>query len=83
MPRLHVLLDDTITEPLRDVVFAAVARERLAAAVTAIRRLARSPDDRARELVTRSYPGVRRYLRGCWMPSSSTPPMAARRSSKR
>jgi hypothetical protein len=31
-----VLLDDTITEPLRDVVFAAVARDRLAAAVTAI-----------------------------------------------
>jgi hypothetical protein len=57
-----VLLDDTIAEPLRDAVFAAVERERLAAAVTAIERLARSPDDRARELVTRSYPGVRRYL---------------------
>ena len=57
-----VLLDDTITEPLRDVVFAAVERERLAAAVTAIGQLTRSPDDRARELVTRSYSGVRRYL---------------------
>jgi hypothetical protein len=43
-------------------VFAAVARERLAAAVTAIGQLTRSPDDRARELATRSYPGVRRYL---------------------
>ena len=57
-----VLLDDTITEPLREVVFAAVERERLAAAVTAIGQLTRSPDDRARELVTRSYTGVRRYL---------------------
>jgi hypothetical protein len=57
-----VLLDDTIAESLRDAVFAAVERERLAAAVNAIGRLARSPDDRARELVTRSYPGVRRYL---------------------
>ncbi len=57
-----VLLDDTITEQLRDAVFAAVARERLAAAVTAIGQLTRSPDDRARELVTRSYVGVRRYL---------------------
>lgn len=57
-----VLLDDTIAEPLRDAVFAAVQRERLAAAVAAIERLARSPDDRARELVTRSYAGVRRYL---------------------
>jgi hypothetical protein len=57
-----VLLDDTITESLRDVVFAAVARESLAAAVTEIGRLTRSPDDRARELVTRSYSGVRRYL---------------------
>jgi TnpA family transposase len=57
-----VLLDDTIAEPLRDAVFAAVERERLAAAVTAIGRLTRSPDDRARELVTRSYTGVRRYL---------------------
>ncbi len=57
-----VLLDDTIAEPLRDAVFAAVQRERLTAAVTAIERLARSPDDRARELVTRSYTGVRRYL---------------------
>jgi hypothetical protein len=57
-----ILLDDTTTEPLRDAVFAAVERERLAAAVSAIGRLARSPDDRARELVTRSYPGVRRYL---------------------
>ena len=42
--------------------FAAVERERLAAAVTAIGQLTRSPDDRARELVTRSYSGVRRYL---------------------
>jgi hypothetical protein len=57
-----VLLDDTITQPLRDVVFAAVERERLAVAVTAIGQLTRSPDDRARELVTRSYTGVRRYL---------------------
>ena len=57
-----ILLDDTTTEPLRDAVFAAVERERVAAAVSAIGRLARSPDDRARELVTRSYPGVRRYL---------------------
>jgi hypothetical protein len=39
-----------------------VAREQLAAAVTAICQLIRSPDDRARELVTRSYAGVRRYL---------------------
>ncbi len=46
-----VLLDDTVPEPLRDAVFAAVERERLAAAVNAIGRLARSPDDRARELV--------------------------------
>ena len=57
-----VLLDDTIAGSLRDAVFAAVERERLAAAVTAIERLTRSPDDRARELVTRSYAGVRRYL---------------------
>ena len=57
-----VLLDDTLDEPLRDAVFAAVERDRLAAAISAIGRLARSPDDRARELVTRSYPGVRRYL---------------------
>ena len=39
-----------------------VERERLAAAVTAIGQLTRSPDDRARELVIRSYTGVRRYL---------------------
>jgi len=57
-----ILLDDSTTESLRDAVFAAVKRDRLAAAVNAIGRLARSPDDRARELVTRSYPGVRRYL---------------------
>ena len=57
-----ILLDDSTTESLRDAVFAAVERDRLAAAVNAIGRLARSPDDRARELVTRSYPGVRRYL---------------------
>ena len=57
-----VLFDDTIAEPLRDAVFAAVARERLAAAVTAIGQLTRSPDDRGRELVTRSYASVRRYL---------------------
>jgi hypothetical protein len=57
-----MLLDDTIAGSLRDAVFAAVERERLAAAVTAIERLTRSPDDRARELVTRSYAGVRRYL---------------------
>jgi TnpA family transposase len=57
-----VLLDDSIAGPLRDAVFAAVQRERLAAAVTAIEHLTRSPDDRARELVTRSYAGVRRYL---------------------
>jgi TnpA family transposase len=57
-----VLLDETTAEPLRNAVFAAVERERLAAAVDAIGRLTRSPDDRARELVTRSYTGVRRYL---------------------
>jgi hypothetical protein len=78
-----VLLDDTITEPLRDVVFAAVERERLAAAVTAIGQLTRSPDDRARELVTGSYTGVRRYLPLLLTRSSSTPPTAARRSLKR
>ncbi|MCA1681158.1 MAG: DUF4158 domain-containing protein, partial [Actinobacteria bacterium] len=43
----NVLLDDTIAGSLRDAVFAAAERERLAAAVTAIERLTRSPDDRA------------------------------------
>src|ERR1019366_6385243 len=56
------LPDDTPGEPLRDAVFAAVERDRLAAAISAIGRLARSPDDRARELVTRRYPGGGRPL---------------------
>ena len=78
-----ILLDDSTTESLRDAVFAAVERDRLAAAVNAIGRLARSPDDRARELVTRSYPGVAATSRCCWTRSRSRPPTAARRSLKR
>jgi len=51
-----------VAEPLRDAVFAAVKRDDLTAAVGAMARLARSPDDRARELVLSRYRGVRRYL---------------------
>jgi TnpA family transposase len=43
-------------------VFARVGRDRLADAVGAIRRLARAPEDRARELILTRYPTVRRYL---------------------
>ena len=40
----------------------AIERDKLADAVSAMGRLARSPDDRARELVLSRYRGVRRYL---------------------
>ncbi len=62
MDACRIVLDEAITEPVRDAVFAAVQRDQLAAAVTAMSRLARSPDDRARELVISRYRGVRRYL---------------------
>ena len=62
MDACRILLDDDVTEPLREAVFAAVAREKLADAVSSMARLARSPDDRARELVLSRYRGVRRYL---------------------
>jgi hypothetical protein len=62
MDACRVLLDDDVAEPLRDAVFAAVKRDDLTAAVGAMARLARSPDDRARELVLSRYRGVRRYL---------------------
>jgi len=62
MDACRVLLDDDVAEPLRDAVFAAVKREELADAVGAMARLARSPDDRARELVLSRYRGVHRYL---------------------
>jgi len=57
MDACRVLLDDDIAEPLRDAVFAAVKRDELADAVGAMARLARSPDDRARELVLSRYRG--------------------------
>ena len=50
------------TEPVRDAVFAAVQRDKLADAVSAMGRLAQSPDDRAREQVLSRYRWVRRYL---------------------
>ncbi len=78
-----ILLDDTIAEPLRDVVFAAVERDRITAAVTAIGCLTRSPDDRARELVTRSYRECGGTCRCCLTRSSSARPTLASRSSKR
>ncbi len=62
MNACRVLLDDDVAESLRDAVFAAVKRDELADAVSAMARLARSPDDRARELVLSRYRGVRRYL---------------------
>jgi len=62
MDACRIVLDEAVTEPVRDAVFAAVQREQLAAAVTAMSQLARSPDDRARELVISRYRGVRRYL---------------------
>jgi Domain of unknown function (DUF4158) len=62
MEACRIVLDDTVTEPLRDAVFAAVQRDQLADAVSAMGRLAKSPDDRARELVLSRYRGVRRYL---------------------
>jgi hypothetical protein len=57
-----IVLDDTVREPVREAVFAAVEREKLAEAVTAMGCLAPSPDHRARELVLSRYRGVRRYL---------------------
>jgi TnpA family transposase len=62
MDACRIVLDDAVAEPLRDAVFAAVQRDKLADAVSAMERLARSPDDRARELVLSRYRGVRRYL---------------------
>ncbi len=62
MDACRIVLDEAVTEPIRGAVFAAVQREQLTAAVTAMSRLARSPDDRARELVISRYRGVRRYL---------------------
>ena len=62
MEACRVVLDDRVAGPVREAVFAAVQRDRLAAAVSAMERLARSPDDRARELVLTRYRGVRRYL---------------------
>jgi hypothetical protein len=53
MDACRVVLDDAVAEPVRDAVFAAVQRNKLADAVSAMARLARSPDDRARELVSR------------------------------
>src|SRR3954451_13249505 len=49
---------DTVREPVRDAVFAAVARDELVDAVSAMARLAKSPDDRARQLVLSRYRGV-------------------------
>ena len=62
MDACRIVLDDAVTEPVRDAVFAAVARDKLADAVGAMARLARSPDERARQLVLSRYRGVRRYL---------------------
>jgi len=62
MDACRVVLDDAVGEPVREAVFAAVGREKLAEAVSAMGRLARSPDHRARELVLSRYRGVRRYL---------------------
>lgn len=62
MDACRIVLDDAVTEPVRDAVFAAVARDELAHAVSAMERLAKSPDDRACELVLSRYRGVRRYL---------------------
>jgi Domain of unknown function (DUF4158) len=62
MDACRVVLDDAVREPVRDAVFAAVARDELADAVSSMARLAKSPDDRARELVLSRYRGVRRYL---------------------
>lgn len=62
MHACRIVLDDTVREPIRDAVFAAVARDELADAVGAMGHLAKSPDDRARELVLSRYRGVRRYL---------------------
>jgi len=58
----RVLLGPPPSEPIADAVFARVDRSRLLAAVTAIERLARSPEDRARELILTRYRSVRRYL---------------------
>lgn len=58
----RVLLDPPASEPIAEAVFARVDRSRLLAAVTAIERLARSPQDRARELILTRYRTVRRYL---------------------
>jgi hypothetical protein len=62
MDACRIVLDDTVTEPVREAVFAAVARDKLTDALSAMARLARLPDDRARELVLSRYRGVRRYL---------------------
>ena len=58
----RVLLEVPAGEPIADAVFARVDRSRLIAAVSAIERLARSPQDRARELILTRYSTVRRYL---------------------
>ncbi len=58
----RVLLDPPASEPIAEAVFARVDRSRLLAAVTAIERLARSPQDRALELILTRYRTVRRYL---------------------
>ena len=62
MDACRVVLDDAVGDPVRDAVFEAVKRDDLTAAVAAMARLARSPDDRARELVLSRYRGVCRYL---------------------
>ena len=56
------LLQAPASEPIADAVFAHVERSTLADAVAAVERLARSPDDRARELILTRYRSVHRYL---------------------
>jgi len=58
----RALLSAPATPSAADAVFARVDRSRLRAAVAAMEHLARSPDDRARELILTRYRGVRRYL---------------------
>lgn len=77
----RVLLDAPASETLAEAVFARVDRPRLVAAVTAIERLARSPEDRARELVLTRYAVVRRYLPLLCTRSTFRPPTPASRSS--
>ena len=58
----RALLAAAPSQPVADAIFSRVDRAGLVDAVAAMERLARSPQDRARELILTRYGAVRRYL---------------------